>query len=122
VSANTALATAGAAVGTPGSPTFHLRLDGSGIHADAAVDGRHHPVHANRRTGERHLGHRRHEAPERRVHGQAAGPAPALGEGRPALFRYCLSYTATLFTVFPAAFTPFVVTVRVLPSADTVDC
>jgi hypothetical protein len=49
------------------------------------------------------------------------GLSVGLCKRAPALFRYCLSYTATLFTVFPAAFTPFVVTVRVLPSADTVD-
>ena len=67
----------------------------------------------------------RWDSPRERLRNSALserGPAPALGEGRPALFAYCLSYTATLFTVFPAAFTPFVVTVRVLPSADTADC
>ena len=34
---------------------------------------------------------------------------------------YCFSYTATLFTCCPAAFVPVVVTVLVLPSADTTD-
>lgn len=32
---------------------------------------------------------------------------------------YCLSYTATLLTLCPAAFVPVVVTVLVLPSVDT---
>ena len=32
---------------------------------------------------------------------------------------YCLSYTATFFTVLPCGSVAVVVTVRVLPSADT---
>src|SRR5258706_16088026 len=33
--------------------------------------------------------------------------------------RYCLSYTAVLVTLLPFALVPFVVTVRVLPLAET---
>src|SRR5258705_2237673 len=50
------------------------------------------------------------------------GPRHRRGPHRPRTSsRYCLSYTATLFTALPAALVPVVVTVRVLPSLDTAD-
>ena len=53
--------------------------------------------------------------------GKAPSRRPVPGPRTGVTFRYCFSSTATLFTCWPAALTPLVVTVLVFPSADTAD-